>query len=88
MEAKKVDALEGEMEQFKSGVEEKFSTIEEIFSTMKNWIESRFGGPPTVLSHQHTSNDIRLEREQARSNDLDDPDALAQSISFLSRKVL
>ncbi|PKU59071.1 hypothetical protein MA16_Dca028169 [Dendrobium catenatum] len=44
MSAKKVDALEGKMEQIKSGMEEKFSTFEERFSVMENRMESRFGG--------------------------------------------
>ncbi|PKU61930.1 hypothetical protein MA16_Dca023127 [Dendrobium catenatum] len=35
MTAKKVDALEDEVEQIKSGMEEKFSTIEERFLTME-----------------------------------------------------
>ncbi|KAH0451921.1 hypothetical protein IEQ34_019220 [Dendrobium chrysotoxum] len=38
---KKMEALEGEMEQFKTGVE-KFSTMKERFSYMENRMENRF----------------------------------------------
>ncbi|KAH0436600.1 hypothetical protein IEQ34_026382 [Dendrobium chrysotoxum] len=41
MAAKKMEALEGEMEQFKTGLE-KFSTMGERFSYMENRMENRF----------------------------------------------
>ncbi|PKU59082.1 hypothetical protein MA16_Dca027936 [Dendrobium catenatum] len=42
MAAKKVDALQGELEKTKSWMEEKFSAIKGRISTMKNQMESRF----------------------------------------------